>query len=193
MIVIVLVFCFTVPFVTPRKRTRKYNRLKFPSPIKRDYDEDIMLDVNGVSFTMVAVEGGTFTIRNAGKNGSVVHNNGISARNVELSSFYIGQTPVTKELWKAVMCSGEFNGTQNGKDLGGDLLSPVEGVSNGDCHKFLQKLNAKTGKNFRFSTEEEWEYASCGDHKSSERLVRGNSEDLSAALHNDLGLRLALN
>ena len=56
--------------------------------------------VNGVSFTMIDVEGGTFQM------GS---NDGYSdekpVHQVQLSSFSIGQTEVTQELWEAVMGS----------------------------------------------------------------------------------------
>lgn len=190
-ILTVVVFCLMVPFVSPgmkrrRRRAKKENKLKLPTAIKREFvDEDILLDVDGVSFTMLPVEVSTVT---NGKNGNNSYNNSNSLRGVELSSFYIGQTLVTKELWNAVMGSGHMNGTQNGKDLGIELQRPVEGVSNGDCRAFLLRLNEKTGKNFRLPTKAEWEFAACGNHKCTERIVRG--EDMSSA---DLGLRLALN
>ena len=60
--------------------------------------------VNGVSFNMVKVDGGTYVM---GKNQR--------PHNVTLSSFSIGQTEVTQELWVAVMGKNPsyFNGYGN--------------------------------------------------------------------------------
>ena len=55
--------------------------------------------VNGVSFKMVTVEGGTFTM---GTNNTEFDWE-MPAHQVTLSDFSIGQTEVTQELWIAVM------------------------------------------------------------------------------------------
>ena len=102
--------------------------------------------VKGVEFTMVAVEGGTFTM------------GATPAPKVSLSDYYIGETEVTQALWKAVM-------GKNPSKFDGDNL-PVESVSWNDCQKFIKKLNSLTGKNFRLPTEAEWEYAARGGNKS---------------------------
>jgi formylglycine-generating enzyme required for sulfatase activity len=39
---------------------------------------------------------------------------------------------------------------------------PVDNVSWNDVQKFLRRLNAKSGKNFRLPSEAEWEYACRG-------------------------------
>ena len=113
--------------------------------------------VNGVSFDMVEVEGGTFTM------GATAEQTGVfgdekPAHQVTLPSYYIGKTEVTQELWQAVMGSNPSNFT--GKNL------PVEKVSWDDCKTFIAKLNALTGKNFRLPTEAEWEFAARGGNKS---------------------------
>ena len=114
--------------------------------------------VNGVQFTMVAVEGGTFTMGATSEQGSDAVEDEKPAHEVTLSDYYIGQTEVTQALWKAVMGSNPSN-------FAGDNL-PVESVSWDDCQEFIQKLNQLTGKQFRLPTEAEWEYAARGGRKS---------------------------
>lgn len=119
---------------------------------------DQTFTVNGVSFTMVAVEGGTFTMGATAEQGEDALDSEKPAHSVTLSSYYIGQTEVTQALWKAVMGN-------NPSDFKGDDL-PVETVSWDDCQEFIRKLNQFTGKRFRLPTEAEWEYASRGGKKS---------------------------
>lgn len=60
--------------------------------------------VNGVSFTMVIVEGGTFMMGATEEQGTVdPEENEYPVHEVTLSSYGIGQTEVTQELWEAVM------------------------------------------------------------------------------------------
>ena len=61
--------------------------------------------VNGVSFTMVAVEGGTFMMGATAEQGDDAYDCAKPAHCVTLDSFSIGQTEVTQELWLAVMGS----------------------------------------------------------------------------------------
>ena len=68
-------------------------------------------------------------------------------------SFAIGKTEVTQAQWKAVMGANPSNFT-----ICGDTC-PVEQVSWNDVQVYIQKLNAKTGKEYRLPTEAEWEYA----------------------------------
>ncbi len=75
--------------------------------------------------------------------------------------FAMGKFEVTQGQWKAVMGSNPSKFTQCGDDC------PVENVSWNDAQSFIQKLNAKTDKNYRLPSEAEWEYAcrSGGRHK----------------------------
>ena len=61
--------------------------------------------VNGVSFDMIAVEGGTFTMGATAEQGSDAFWNEKPTHQVTLSSYMIGKTEVTQELWEAVMWS----------------------------------------------------------------------------------------
>lgn len=126
--------------------------------------------VNGVKFTMVPVEGGTFTMGVTSEQGGYA---GDKAHQVTLSDYYIGQTEVTQALWKAVMGS-------NPSFFKGDNL-PVECVSWNDCQVFIQNLNQLTGKQFRLPTEAEWEYAARGGRKSRGYKYAGGNDIDSVA------------
>ena len=123
--------------------------------------------VNGVSFEMIAVEGGTFTMGATAEQGSDAYDDEKPTHQVTLSSYYIGKTEVTQELWQAVMGSNpsHFSGTN----------LPVEKVSWEDCQTFVTKLNELTGKNFRLPTEAEWEYAARGGNKSQGYKYSGSN------------------
>ena len=91
--------------------------------------------VNGVTFKMMAVEGGTFAMgATRSQNGSDYNQMEKPVHMVTLSDYYIGQTEVTQALWQAVMGSNPSNFT-------GDLNCPVEMVSWNDCQQFITKLN----------------------------------------------------
>lgn len=121
--------------------------------------ELLPITVNNVTFNMIYVEGGTFTMGATAEQGSDAEADERPARQVTLSPYYIGQTEVTQALWQQVMGRNpsKFKGENN----------PVERVSWNDCQKFITQLNQMTGKKFRMLTEAEWEYAARGGNKSS--------------------------
>lgn len=124
-----------------------------------------VFSVNGVEFTMVFVEGGTFTMGATPEQGDDVWDNEMPAHEVTLRAYGIGQTEVTQELWLAVM--GD-NPSYYSSALGYDenLLRPVEWVSWDDCQAFIAHLNQLTGQTFRLPTEAEWEFAARGGNRS---------------------------
>ena len=75
-------------------------------------------------------------------------------------NYEVGKTEVTQAEWRAVMETNpsHFNNC-------GDTC-PVEKVSWNDAQEFIQKLNAKTGKQYRLPTGAEWEYACRGGIQS---------------------------
>ena len=130
--------------------------------------------VNGVSFKMIEVVGGTFTMGHDSENGSA--NSTEEPHTVTLTKNYsIGETEVTRELWQAVMGNTP---TFWDKAEGDFSQRPVEWVSWEDCQAFITKLNQLTGKNFRLPTETEWEYAARGGHRATERYKYSGSNDI---------------
>ena len=124
------------------------------------------ITVNGITFNMIKVDGGTFTM-GATPEQENPHQFEEPTHQVTLSSYYIGETEVTQELWKAVMGNNPSN-------FKGDNL-PVEQVSWEDCQTFIGKLNDLTGKRFRLPTEAEWEYAARGGKRSNHTQYSGSS------------------
>jgi formylglycine-generating enzyme required for sulfatase activity len=82
-------------------------------------------------------------------------------RVVIAKSFAIGKTEITQAQWRAVMRDQgrniEGNDPSYFSSCGNDC--PVEQVSWNDVQIFIQKLSAKTRKQYRLPSEAEWEYA----------------------------------
>ncbi len=123
--------------------------------------------VNGVTFVMVNVEGGTYTMGATPEQGTDVSSREKPAHQVTVSSFSIGQTEVTQELWMAVMGNNPSNFP--------GMQQPVERVSWNDCHQFITLLNQLTGKHFRLPTEAEWEFAARGGNDSQGYKFAGSN------------------
>ena len=144
-------------------------------PWEPDEPKTETFTVNGVSFTMVAVEGGSFMM-GASDDDTEAHDNEKPAHQVTLSSYSIGQTEVTQALWYAVMgySTNDFTGDEN---------RPVGQVSWNDCQTFITKLNEMTGMQFRLPTEAEWEYAARGGNKSKGYTYAGSDNIEEVAWH----------
>ncbi len=122
--------------------------------------------VNGVSFKMIYVEGGTFTMGN-------IKDSDEPAHKVKLSNYHIGETEVTQELWSAVM------GYNNSKFKGNNL--PVENISWYEAQEFCEKLSNLTGKSYSLPTEAQWEYAAEGGKYSRGYKFSGSNYYLDVA------------
>ncbi|MDD5817875.1 MAG: formylglycine-generating enzyme family protein [bacterium] len=153
-------------------------------------DSTAMVDTyyaNGVSFEMVRVEGGTFTMGATAEQGSDASEDEKPAHQVTLSSYMIGKTEVTQELWEAVMGKSV---SQIASELGYSTYGegadyPMYFVSWEDCQAFITKLNALTGKNFRLPTEAEWEFAARGGINSQGFKYSGSNTIDDVAWYDD--------
>ena len=166
-------------YATNEKGT-SYGEQKSFTTLEEETSETQIITVNGVSFTMIAVKGGTFnmgaqSIDPSGTNyDSDAFDNESPVHSVTLSDYYIGETEVTQELWEAVMGS-------NPSSFSGNPQRPVEMVSWDDCKEFITNLNNLTGMNFRLPTEAEWEYAARGGNESQGYKYSGSNTIVNVA------------
>jgi formylglycine-generating enzyme required for sulfatase activity len=147
------------------------------TPVTPPASQDRTFTVGGVTFKMIYVEGGTFTMGATSEQGDDADSDEKPTHSVTLSSYSIGETEVTQALWQAVMGSNPsyFSGSNK----------PVEEVSWDDCQDFIRKLNALTGENFRLPTEAEWEYAARGGNKSRGYKYAGSNNIDNVAWYSD--------
>ena len=139
----------------------------------QEFDKTVQtFTVNSVTFTMIPVQGGTFTMGCTSARNSCIENE-LPAHKVTLNSFLIGKYEVTQELWSAVM--GIHTGSKK------DYRKPVCNVNWDSACMFIAKLNQLTGKNFRLPTEAEWEFAARGGNKSRGYKYSGsdNADDVA--------------
>ena len=152
-----------------------------PQPItKADRFAPKTFTVKGVSFTMIGVQGGTFTMGITPEQASDADSDESPAHIVTVSSFFIGETEVTQELWQAVMGNNPstFKGAQR----------PVENITWEDCQAFIKKLNKLTDMKFRLPTEAEWEYAARGGQSSLAYKYAGSNNIDDVAWYKENGL-----
>lgn len=124
------------------------------------------IEVNGVSFNMIYVEGGTFKMgatKEQTMSGTKIDDHEFPVHNVTIDSYFLAETEVTNELYDAVM--GNTETTQP--------YHPVYGTWE-FFDNFIKKLNEVSGMNFRFPTEAEWEFAARGGNKSEGYIYPGS-------------------
>ena len=140
--------------------------------------------VNGVNFKMVRIEKGDYWM-GAQHSDTAEFNYDRFSQTDELpvhhvvihEDYYIGQTEVTQQLWKAVM--------GNNPSKKKCPKRPVESVSYYEIQEFLVILDSLTGMHFRLPTEEEWEYAARGGKHSRGYVYSGGKEAERVAWFND--------
>ena len=135
-----------------------WNELSRLTKFRRESDE---ISVGDVTFKMVHVDGGSIEMH--------------ATYHVTLGRYYIGETPVTQRLWKAVMGNNPSSFWSWRDEL------PVHNVSWKDCQKFIEKLNQMTGRKFRMPTEAEWVFAARGGIKSKGYNFSGSNNPSEVA------------
>lgn len=146
--------------------------------------------VNGVSFKMIYVEGGTFTMGATPEQKKVllpdfpsflldILDNALPTHKVRLDSYLIGETEVTQELWDAIMnskCSELLNIEDKDYYKIGKKY-PMHSVSWYDAQEFCEKLSRLTGRKYCLPTEAQWEYAARGGKYSKKYVFSGANWD----------------
>lgn len=122
-------------------------------------------NINGVSFNMVRVDGGSFMM------GADRTSDSERAHEEMVSSFYIGDKQVTCSLWHKVFGSTLFVRENLWKLSNAQSGLPKVNVSWHDCQLFVKRLNEltgvkETGFEFCLPTEVQWEFAARGGKKS---------------------------
>jgi formylglycine-generating enzyme required for sulfatase activity len=132
--------------------------------------------VNGVSFDMIYVEPGMLTVTRNYRPLIAVEtlstNNAITYQTGTKKGFWIGETLVTQELYKAVT---GYNPSWY-KDR---PQNPVERVSWTEANNFAKKL-CELGATFRLPEASEWEFAARGGTKSKGYKYAGSD------IHNEV-------
>ena len=128
------------------------------------------ITVNGITFKLIRVDGGTFTMGSnklpSEPDRSLYGTYHDPEHQVTLSTFYICETEITNELWRSI-------NTQSAKYANPQF--PQNNVSWFECCSFAEELSQITGLNFRLPTEAEWEYAAKGGKKSKGYKYSGSN------------------
>ena len=131
--------------------------------------QPLTVTVNGVSFKMIHVQGGTFTMGATREQANDAGDDEKPAHKVTLSSYYIGETEVTQQLWLAVMGSNPSR-----------FAPKTTNASRCEYDSFVadaRRLNAKRAGTVRIPTRQEWDAAMTSGGGSLKRPVEMVSWD----------------
>ena len=135
-------------------------------------DGSLLIYVDSLTFRMMPVEGGSFTMGCTHPKGEKhTYADELPIHKVTVNSFYMGRYEVTQALWKAVM------GNNPSKWATNDSL-PVEQVSWNDVQIFIARLSQMTGYRFRLPSEAEWEFAARGGNRGHNTPYPGTRSQL---------------
>ena len=154
--------------------------------------------VGGVAFNMRYVEGGAYTMTTntaylSGTSPNTTMGDQTTQTTATLTGkaddYYIGETPVTQDLWYAVMGSGEWGtgATNPNQPMGNVTIGEI--IDNG-ATSFIAKLNTATattrpaGYVFTLPTEVQWQYAAQGGRYSRGTAYPGSATADDVSWHN---------
>jgi formylglycine-generating enzyme required for sulfatase activity len=128
----------------------------------RYYTEDLG---NGITLDLVAIPGGKFLMGSPpGEKDS--SDDERPQHEVTVPPFFMGKYPVTQAQWRAIASRMDLKVERDldlnpayFKDRSDSDLRPVEQVSWYDAVEFCARLSKLTGKEYRLTSEAEWEYA----------------------------------
>lgn len=132
------------------------------------------VSVGDLSFEMIYVPEGSFTMGAYDKQISYAANDEYPEHKVSLGAFYICKTEITAAIWNAVM-----NDSLPGASLG----LPATNISYNRLDSFITTLSRKTGYVFALPTEAQWEYAARGGADSRNNLYAGSDNINYVAVH----------
>ena len=121
---------------------------------------------------MVWVEGGTFTMGCTEEQGEDCWEGETPCHEVTVSGFYIGKYEVTQKEWESVMLEVPSYSSNTDDDT---PIHRVQIFGLDPVRRYIEILNAYTGKNYRLPTEAEWEYAARGGNKSQHYKYSGSN------------------
>ncbi|MEM9212830.1 MAG: bifunctional serine/threonine-protein kinase/formylglycine-generating enzyme family protein [Cyanobacteria bacterium P01_F01_bin.150] len=116
---------------------------------------------NGVTFTMVQIPGGDFTMGSPPDEAQRGNDEG-PQHLVSVPSFFMGMVTVTQAVYEAVMGKNPSNFQGSVGEASQDENRPVKQVAWNDAIAFCKALNkdySLIGQNYRLPSEAEWEYA----------------------------------
>jgi len=159
--------------------------ITFETPAPEPAPEFIDYDINGVTFRMVRVEGGTFYMgaQNEDPNApgyvddSTVGSSEAPVHQVTVTDFYMAETECTQALWKALFPSYDYFAIK------GDNM-PCNGHYYSEMLQFIEGLNEYAHANnlipaeaqFVLPTEAQWEWAAHGGVKSQGYRYAGSND-----------------
>jgi len=135
------------------------------------------IEVAGVTFDMVGIEGGAFSMGATSEQGKYGDEQEKPVMEVVVEGFELSSTEVTVAQWKAVMGCLPYGNEA--------LDKPVVNVSWYDAQRFILRLNALSGRLFRLPSEAEWEYAARGGASSKGYRYSGSNQVVSVAVYAD--------
>lgn len=91
----------------------------------------------------------------------------------DMQLYYMGKYEVTQGQWQQIMGNNPSSFSRCGADC------PVENVSWNDAQQFIQRLNQRSGKQYRLPSEAEWQFA-CTSGGKNEEYCGGNNVDAVA-------------